>query len=62
MIDDDIRCESQGHDWEDCLFAIVHANQQCKWCGLLRGRLEGEAAPSLRGANLPSPEPEGRES
>ena len=32
------RCETQGHEWENCLTASIpmHVYQECKWCSVTR--------------------------
>ena len=27
-----LRCDSQGHDWSDCLDAAFHYYRRCRWC------------------------------
>lgn len=28
-----IRCEEQGHSWENCCSAVLRIYMRCKWCG-----------------------------
>ena len=28
------RCESQGHEWENCCSILFEVYQRCKWCGI----------------------------
>ena len=28
-----IRCEEQGHDWENACSVFLQFYQECKWCG-----------------------------
>ena len=28
-----IRCEEDGHDYQNCMSFVLHVYQECRWCG-----------------------------
>lgn len=32
-----LRCDRQGHEWENCCSIFFEIYQRCKWCGAIRG-------------------------
>ena len=32
----ELRCEEEGHDFENCCSALFQVYQQCRWCGATR--------------------------
>lgn len=33
-----LRCEEDGHNWENCMSATFQLYQACKWCGEVKNR------------------------
>ena len=32
----ELRCEEQGHDYENCITIMLQVYRKCKWCGMVR--------------------------